>query len=185
MPAFLCLHVSPGSSPRARGTGFHPTCATATERFIPASAGNRANHSRKALTYPVHPRERGEQLIGGKVAMAGAGSSPRARGTATNRSFMPLNSRFIPASAGNSALTKTPAITTTVHPRERGEQPLAMDRRIHDNGSSPRARGTAFQSLVVFTPKRFIPASAGNRCSAFQGSWCSSVHPRERGEQAP
>ena len=49
------------------------------------------------------------------------GSSPRARGTPTEPGAQAAAIRFIPASAGNTALDAVDALHHRVHPRERGE----------------------------------------------------------------
>ena len=58
-PGDCCLGL--GSSPRARGTGPVPGAPGVSQRFIPASAGNRPGPNLSADPDAVHPRERGEQ----------------------------------------------------------------------------------------------------------------------------
>ena len=70
-----------------------------------------------------------------------------------------------------------------VHPRERGEQLVAMSFHWPICGSSPRARGTAKPRIGAHLLVRFIPASAGNRYPLPPMVTTSPVHPRERGEQ--
>ena len=50
-----------GSSPLARGTGFHFPRVSAWARFIPAGAGNSFLRQAPHWGKPVHPRWRGEQ----------------------------------------------------------------------------------------------------------------------------
>ncbi len=70
--------------------------------------------------------------------------------------------RIIPASAGNTIYVKTLHRIRADHPRERGEHspPIGLD--VRKIGSSPRARGTLFPTMLVFTKVRIIPARAGN-----------------------
>ena len=172
-----------GSSPRARGTVQTPNPSTGRTRFIPASAGNSQCAPEPELQFPVHPRERGEQLSGSHINDTLGGSSPRARGTERLARSMTAWSRFIPASAGNSRLLQAFAVERAVHPRERGEQP-GRDRIRHpDGGSSPRARGTACLAMISGQRFRFIPASAGNSSELQVPIHPTAVHPRERGEQ--
>ena len=96
-PAMLAY----GSSPRARGTDPRECTIGMTIRFIPASAGNRYEHSLKNCLCPVHPRERGEQFVRQLKMSQLLGSSPRARGTDNVVLPLPNVWRFIPASAGN------------------------------------------------------------------------------------
>ena len=117
------LHALPrqGSSPRARGTHGNSHRTAGLFRFIPASAGNTTQRPGTRENASVHPRERGEHwppLLsrGGHV-----GSSPRARGTPPPLPPRQRNSRFIPASAGNTGRRCRTYRRWPVHPRERGE----------------------------------------------------------------
>ena len=49
-----------------------------------------------------------------------------------------------------------------VHPRPRGEHLRSPITRVTSFGSSPPARGTLGDSLVILVSLRFIPARAGN-----------------------
>ena len=91
--------------------------------------------------------------------------------------------RFIPACAGNSGRSSSPACTGPVHPRVRGEQSSQIDVSSNLIGSSPRARGTAYLETIVRQGTRFIPACAGNSSARSTASIRASVHPRVRGEQ--
>ena len=53
-----------GSSPRARGTGHRRHVLKRERRFIPACAGNRCAWAALPQAGPVHPRVRGEQVVG-------------------------------------------------------------------------------------------------------------------------
>ena len=98
------------------------------------------------------------------LSAPGDGSSPRARGTRSDRSRARPRSRFIPACAGNTISRLSLQFPFPVHPRVRGE---------HIGGLSPRSRSS-----------RFIPACAGN--TLLLVAWASgvTVHPRVRGEHA-
>ena len=154
-----------GSSPRARGTEDSLMARNTQGRFIPASAGNRASPNRSKMPPTVHPRERGEQYLLVVAAGAFAGSSPRARGTVPTLTVTVRMVRFIPASAGNRRVHKARTRSTSVHPRERGEQWTRCNVGSRRGGSSPRARGTGSHETVYSHNGRFIPASAGNRLS--------------------
>ena len=90
------------------------------------------------------------------------GSSPRMRGILGTGYMATLQSRFIPADAGNTIQIIEPVMT--------------------EYGSSPRMRGIPACPPRHTAPSRFIPADAGNT------SWCgwvplsASVHPRGCGE---
>ena len=53
-----------GSSPRARGTQSSQTRPIPHDRFIPACAGNTHSFFCSLLSRPVHPRVRGEHVVG-------------------------------------------------------------------------------------------------------------------------
>ena len=115
--------------PRVRGE--HQTQSRTTVdrgRFIPACAGNtransilasrtsvhprvRGEHDRQspgdALISPVHPRVRGEHVLAWTATADTTGSSPRARGTRERFAQQYVQSRFIPACAGNTAYAGT------------------------------------------------------------------------------
>ena len=111
--------------------------------------------------------------------------SRRARGTPRNLPHQGLRPRFIPACAGNTDELIARLTGATVHPRVRGEHNGPPSSTTIQAGSSPRARGTLFNSVSRHRSSRFIPACAGN-------TWCwpvrgpsAAVHPRVRGEHRP
>ena len=116
-----CARTS-GSSPHTRGTRRPCSQSAASERFIPAYAGNATQRTRSGSRATVHPRIRGERWRACRSRQAGPGSSPHTRGTRTERTG------------------KT--VTSTVHPRIRGERHFPQSHRRGDNGSSPHTRGT-------------------------------------------
>ena len=72
---------------------------------------------------------------------------------------------------------------STVHPRVCGEQPSPPSLPTRYAGSSPRVRGTGWNSRWRAGVRRFIPACAGNRSQCQTGISPLSVHPRVCGEQ--
>ncbi len=171
-----------GSSPRTRGTQSPAAMRSAKIRFIPAHAGNIAEHIPGRSLDPVHPRARGEHLDPSAAVVRPRGSSPRTRGTRPHliqsgnisgssprtRGTLPFEHRgthkrrFIPAHAGNTGLPSTAQLSSPVHPRARGEHMISNTRPCPLPGSSPRTRGTRRGS-----PERTV---------------ATSVHPRARGE---
>ncbi len=91
--------------------------------------------------------------------------------------------RFIPASAGNGYPRQCNNNNSSVHPRERGERYLTSTKNGAKGGSSPRARGTGWATVITLLPMRFIPASAGNGREHRGNISRVTVHPRERGER--
>ena len=91
--------------------------------------------------------------------------------------------RFIPAGAGNASTMSTKSVCPPVHPRGCGERINILDCFQNLNGSSPRVRGTPFESILSSASVRFIPAGAGNAGKMAQASSGYSVHPRGCGER--
>ena len=171
-----------GSSPRARGTRWNSRCGSQYRRFIPAGAGNTCAPRASTSSTPVHPRGRGEHEDMMGQPIDDHGSSPRARGTPVLDFERALDERFIPAGAGNTAPPPSPATTSAVHPRGRGEHLMPRRWNASATGSSPRARGTHRRGGVRQLPERFIPAGAGNTSPPNCSATPSPVHPRGRGE---
>ena len=132
--------VTIGSSPRVRGT--EDEDEDAHERFIPACAGNRQRRCIWMCCRPVHPRVCGEQASSAPHCLALNGSSPRVRGTVDLGKSWTLDSRFIPACAGNRPSVDAKVISASVHPRVCGEQATRQLSAYGASGSSPRVRGT-------------------------------------------
>src|SRR5690606_17606511 len=73
--------------------------------------------------------------------------------------------------------------SSSVHPRVCGEQITAVRIPRRQNGTSPRLRGTDNGRAYTKAPKRYIPASAGNRNVRVVFDVLGTVHPRVCGEQ--
>ena len=94
-----------------------------------------------------------------------------------------LGKRFIPARAGNAAMLAAQAGRIAVHPRASGERAHLAHLPGGQSGSSPRERGTRMRLARAPVRQRFIPARAGNACTAPQLQSLSAVHPRASGER--
>ena len=152
-------------------------------RFIPACAGN-ARHCPSRRPGPtVHPRMRGEREESGTQFENVPGSSPHARGTLHSVEGLGKDCRFIPACAGNAISASTVRQVAAVHPRMRGERARSAGGRAALGGSSPHARGTLPQRLILAAVERFIPACAGNAAFDYLIQRQAAVHPRMRGER--
>ena len=161
-PLRLSRRIPLGSSPRGRGTrhdlGQHDAC----ERIIPAWAGNTRDVTGAGGAVPDHPRVGGEHSSPGRRQLDPLGSSPRGRGTPSDRQDNGNCLRIIPAWAGNTPEFFGIPDVTPDHPRVGGEhlKPGAVTPgRI---GSSPRGRGTQTPRLCGDLNSRIIPAWAGN-----------------------
>ena len=156
-----CIHGD-GSSPRMRGIPLDYEQTRAVWRFIPAHAGNSTRPRRAHGIASVHPRACGEFSRSKAGCGPQRGSSPRMRGIHGVTGRATVARRFIPAHAGNSALTLCRLLMQTVHPRACGE-------------FAPVRRCAGFR-------QRFIPAHAGNSARASCWRRNSAVHPRACGE---
>ncbi len=151
-----------GLSPLARGTLFRQKFHGDLFRFIPAGAGNTLSGPHAEPIDAVYPRWRGEHSPVATDTEALGGLSPLARGTRRRRYSVPLQSRFIPAGAGNTHTCCSYGAHHSVYPRWRGEHPRWMASATLHYGLSPLARGTLPAAHQVALPARFIPAGAGN-----------------------
>ena len=89
-----------GSSPHARGKVTVRIFDSICDRIIPACAGKSGCHI-KAIGYDRdHPRMRGEKNGTQSVHEKHKGSSPHARGKATDTIHQSISHRIIPACAG-------------------------------------------------------------------------------------
>ncbi len=173
-----------GSSPRLRGTRRRAAVRRCSWRFIPAPAGNTRSLLYVQRPVSVHPRACGEHLQCRPLTVSPCGSSPRLRGTRLIGSLRIMAERFIPAPAGNTSTSVTPATPPAVHPRACGEHAAGSAITAGSAGSSPRLRGTLGS---VFWPRlvgRFIPAPAGNTSTTANSDPSESVHPRACGEHS-
>ncbi len=111
-----------------------------------------------------------------------AGSSPQARGTLLNRSWLALQTRLIPAGAGNTFRDAMWHAISAAHPRRRGEHGLSPGGGMSLLGSSPQARGTRATHPARPAQRRLIPAGAGNTPRHAAMLRFPAAHPRRRGE---
>ncbi len=109
-----------------------------------------------------HPHIRGEHLPILPVIDLDGGSSPHPWGTRGKVGAVSGLSRFIPTSVGNTLLSKSRCIPTTVHPHTRGEHTWCSTVPAIRPGSSPHPWGTRVLKCFYFTVDRFIPTPVGN-----------------------
>ncbi len=134
--------ISSGLSPLARGTREENRDCRTPARFIPAGAGNTRWSALQACLFAVYPRWRGEHWVTKKGPRKLCGLSPLARGTRIIRPARTKKLRFIPAGAGNTAVSDGLSQAMPVYPRWRGEHYQKAARRYLWYGLSPLARGT-------------------------------------------
>ena len=110
-----------------------------------------------------------------------AGSSPLARGLLRHPLSQCVEIGIIPARAGFTPATPSPAPTTPDHPRSRGVYNHTVDVYKRLYGSSPLARGLPPYDGAGAFDVRIIPARAGfthGDVLALRAPW---DHPRSRG----
>ena len=151
-----------GSSPHAWGTLKYRFDRSCRDRFIPACVGNAKGIFRPGNNRAVHPRMRGERLLGAVHRARAAGSSPHAWGTPWPPRVLLDGRRFIPACVGNAISSAAPRSSKTVHPRMRGERAIFACFGGRYSGSSPHAWGTPRARDWQLIGRRFIPACVGN-----------------------
>ena len=100
-----CVTRAVGLSPLARGTLTEPRPYVMQIRFIPAGAGNSRRRRSGWPSPAVYPRWRGELSAPGRCIFWDSGLSPLARGTLMQPVHQWRERRFIPAGAGNSAVS--------------------------------------------------------------------------------
>ena len=76
------------------------------------------------------------------ITLDGGGLSPLARGTQLKGRRYPVNTRFIPAGAGNTSVHNDYVCHAAVYPRWRGEHAMDQGITLDGGGLSPLARGT-------------------------------------------
>ena len=113
--------VLDGLSPLARGTHTNEFAKLTPSRFIPAGAGNTINKKSDTQGAAVYPRWRGEHNNLYEKNGCRFGLSPLARGTLQKNNDGSVDTRFIPAGAGNTLIGRAKTLELAVYPRWRGE----------------------------------------------------------------
>ena len=111
-----------------------------------------------------------------------SGSSPRMRGTPSNRHRWRGVTGIIPAYAGNTQYVMRRYLLTRDHPRVCGEHDPPVNGSDSFVGSSPRMRGTPYTVGALGWATGIIPAYAGNTNHAGSRSVFVGDHPRVCGE---
>ena len=93
-----------------------------------------------------------------------------------------MDSRIIPALAGNTPASLRRASRRADHPRSRGEYEVVAGGEVVGEGSSPLSRGILIRVIAGHGRIRIIPALAGNTACTKRVMIAPSDHPRSRGE---
>ena len=175
-------HLAAGLSPRGRGTLADNDVLRGIQRSIPAWAGNPLDWRPHYHLEEVYPRVGGEPLRAISQGEVRLGLSPRGRGTRTSAHVLRYIDGSIPAWAGNPSYRSRAASQGTVYPRVGGEPGHRHPVHHHDQGLSPRGRGTPAQRPRAGLPRRSIPAWAGNPYPTDATEAGDLVYPRVGGE---
>ena len=171
-----------GSSPLSRGIHLASTSGHTPGGIIPALAGNTKDPMNSPSIPKDHPRSRGEYSVVPIPANREAGSSPLSRGIRAYEQYGVIPPGIIPALAGNTSTHTAPAVSSTDHPRSRGEYSSLAEPNNPARGSSPLSRGIPTFACTAPNVLGIIPALAGNTIQASRTFFHARDHPRSRGE---
>ena len=153
----------------------------ATQRIIPAHAGQTCGIRLGSGRCSDHPRACGANAPA-RFQLAGvAGSSPRMRGKLSCCARCVRPSRIIPAHAGQTAHPDWWTWCQSDHPRACGANCRIWQQFMFPNGSSPRMRGKRQVQKHNEFRGRIIPAHAGQTSASSASSSPTTDHPRACG----
>ena len=109
----------------------------------------------------AHPRSRGENGPNQPGSCFSLGSSPLTRGKPDTLVRGHVRPGLIPAHAGKTSDSKRILVSSTAHPRSRGENMKKADAEALKQGSSPLTRGKRRRDAECCRAARLIPAHAG------------------------
>ena len=130
-------------------------------RIIPARAGQTTPIPCHRTGGSDHPRACGANLSAYRSAFSFRGSSPRVRGKPLRKMVQGLDTRIIPARAGQTGDTASQRQSSTDHPRACGANVGQEFGEQQQAGSSPRVRGKLVGRAHSVVIRRIIPARAG------------------------
>ena len=171
-------HVPQGLSPRVRGNRSGLTKLCPLPRSIPACAGEPPPVSGLRRKNRVYPRVCGGTPIFGLLIGRRRGLSPRVRGNPQPEAPAGRQGRSIPACAGEPPDDLDACLLTTVYPRVCGGTARQSLAGYLWRGLSPRVRGNPASALATATPRRSIPACAGEPRPALAPAQSAGVYPR-------
>ena len=174
--------LTPGSSPRVRGTPSPDNFPASDFGIIPACAGNTWARPCSGRVSWDHPRVCGEHTVSVLSPDGNTGSSPRVRGTHKTAIDAGWMDGIIPACAGNTRLFQDRRPLLWDHPRVCGEHFDGVEAGGYVRGSSPRVRGTPRGYRRCVRWHGIIPACAGNTKASVRRRQAAQDHPRVCGE---
>ena len=174
-----------GLSPRVRGKRVRVCRVIFKRRSIPACAGETPAFPRYAGVVEVYPRVCGGNPRYRNLFGCGDGLSPRVRGKLRAIRAGGLDTRSIPACAGETLRKGAEGNFYEVYPRVCGGNGYGAQRPAPSAGLSPRVRGKHRAARVDELLKRSIPACAGETRPRAAGRSGASVYPRVCGGNQP
>ena len=167
-----------GLSPRVRGNLRPPGPPVAISGSIPACAGEPLNELIRLWLSAVYPRVCGGTASASASTRKPRGLSPRVRGNRTFPSRGGLNTRSIPACAGEPHPAQVGLQLLRVYPRVCGGTAPDAGQPNAGGGLSPRVRGNRAHRGLAGVALRSIPACAGEPSGSPPRTGCSGVYPR-------
>ena len=171
-------HRRRGLSPRVRGNPRRPSRWPWPRGSIPACAGEPIAEWPVMLTVKVYPRVCGGTLMTARRPMARRGLSPRVRGNPAAFAKISVQTRSIPACAGEPQMAMRLAPMPSVYPRVCGGTSLMPTRPHRFMGLSPRVRGNRPRSNKGQSKGGSIPACAGEPIATIRRAVRQQVYPR-------
>ena len=164
-----------------RGKPLPESMRPATDRIIPAHAGQTGLRHLNDDGHEDHPRACGaNELVAFGVA-GDDGSSPRMRGKRSDYARTHDSYRIIPAHAGQTVLLILAIMISPDHPRACGANGESDCHQYGGHGSSPRMRGKLVGLAVKYGVGRIIPAHAGQTTPRYSVAIACPDHPRACG----
>ena len=157
----VLLDALQGLSPPTRGNRRATTPSKASQRSIPAHAGEPCGGGSGSGGGAVYPRPRGGTEEKMRVKIIVGGLSPPTRGNPMKSAKDQMTLGSIPAHAGEPAGFGLPAPNTEVYPRPRGGTVRVSPRYSCGRGLSPPTRGNRGRLPAGGSDRGSIPAHAG------------------------
>lgn len=134
------------------------------------------------ISFPKHPRARGDDSNTIRVQASECGTPPREGGRPERPTTDFEFTRNTPAHGGTTGAETSPEIPEPKHPRERGDDALLhfQDQTAYE--TPPRTGGRRAYRKRLFGPMRNTPAHGGTTATLPPDSSPGSKHPRARGD---
>ena len=174
-----------GLSPRGRGKLRGLSIEPRRAGSIPAWAGETCRREKWRVRDEVYPRVGGGNMLTRPAHPAHDGLSPRGRGKPHPESQATINSRSIPAWAGETIGLTADLPPKRVYPRVGGGNRECRRDGVAGGGLSPRGRGKQFGVTASRIGQGSIPAWAGETAGRHGRGWGWQVYPRVGGGNNP